>query len=191
VTRADWTYQVPEAGTGATGLEDYVVESADGELVGRVIGLLRRDGDVYVAVNRGTPPVTRELRAIPWDAVASVDHADLALRLRLEEPAVGETLELDPANAVEGEDADAVRLTELPPELAASSRPDEPGPVDRLSYGAALAIGALGFLLLLGLILFASEFELDWKLALFAVPAALLAVSGWLALRVYRAPYER
>jgi len=35
--KATWTYQVPPAGADATGLEDYVVETREGEAAGKVI----------------------------------------------------------------------------------------------------------------------------------------------------------
>jgi hypothetical protein len=43
--KATWTYQVPPAGADATGLEDYVVETREGEAAGTVIAFLDRDGE--------------------------------------------------------------------------------------------------------------------------------------------------
>lgn len=193
MAQASWTYQVPEAGAGATALEDYAVEAAGGELVGRVVTVVRRDGDLYLVVNRGTPPLTSDLRAVPWEDVAEIDHSALVVRLALDRAAIEESLELDPDNAVEGEEAEAVRVTELPSSLTppSSPSPNAPGPVDRLTYGAALATAALGFVLLLGIVVAASLTEFGWEFALFALPGLLLAIVGCLALRVYRAPYER
>jgi hypothetical protein len=53
--KATWTYQVPPAGADATGLEDYVVETRDGEAAGKVIALLDRDGERYVLFDTGNP----------------------------------------------------------------------------------------------------------------------------------------
>jgi hypothetical protein len=190
MTRAAWTYEVPEAGASAAGLEDYVVETADGELAGKVIALLRRGRRIYVAVERGTPPLRHDLRALPWGDVAEVDHSALKLRLRLDETALEESVELDPAKRVEGEDAEAVLVTELPPALASSASPDASRPADRPTYLAALGAAALAFILVLGVLLAAMAAEASWLYALLAVPAVLLALSAWLALRTYRAPYE-
>jgi hypothetical protein len=48
--RARWTYEIPAAAADAVGLEDYEVESAKGEPVGKVKVVLRRDDDLFLAV---------------------------------------------------------------------------------------------------------------------------------------------
>ena len=190
--RADWTYQVAPAGTPASGLEEYVVEAASGARVGKVTTLLRHDGEVYVAVERGTPPVTHDVRVIPWREVERVDHEGLTVRLSVPEDAVEQSLELDPDKAVETEDAEAVRITQLPAELAPTSAPgDVAGPVDRPTYLVALGLGLLGVFSALVLAIFATTVDFTWHFVLFAIPLGLLAAAGVAAYRVFRNPYER
>ena len=40
----NWTYEVPPGGAGASGLEDYQVETHDGEIVGKIISVLDDGG---------------------------------------------------------------------------------------------------------------------------------------------------
>ena len=181
------------AGAPATGLEEYVVEGAAGTRVGKVQTLLRRDDELFLAVERGNPPLSHDVRALPWSAVERVDHAALAVRLRLGEDAVAQALELDPEKGIEDGDADAVRITELPAELRPASDPGRAtGPVDRPTYAAAIALGALGLVSLLAIVIaLTAEDHPGWVPALFAVPAILFAAAGAAAYRVFRAPYER
>lgn len=118
MAKASWTYEVPGAGTGSVALEEYVVEEASGEPVGKVVTVLERRGDLYVVVERGTPPLTHDLRAVPWDDIERVDHSALTVRLGLAKEAIEETLELDPKKGVKAEDAEAHRVTELPGNFA-------------------------------------------------------------------------
>jgi hypothetical protein len=185
-----WTYQVPPAGADATGLEDYVVETRDGEAAGKVIALLDRDGEHYVVFDTGNPPVTRRRTAVPWLDVESVDHDTLTVRLALTEGDLAATTELDPANELEDGEAEAVRVTELPREFTPSSGPEQ-GPTDRPTYLGAIALFALGLIALLGLALIASSNDFTWEFALFVVPALFLAAAGLLAYRTFREPYER
>lgn len=69
MTRVEWTYEVAPAGAPAAGLEEYVVETSLGAHVGKVTTLLRRGGDLFVAVERGMPPMTHDVRALPWNDV--------------------------------------------------------------------------------------------------------------------------
>jgi hypothetical protein len=188
--KATWTYQVPPAGADATGLEDYVVETREGEDAGKVIAILDRDGERYLVFDTGNPPVTRGRRAVPWPDVESVDHDTLTVRLALTERDLAATVELDPANEVEGGEAEAVRLTQLPHEFTPSSSPEQ-GPTDRPTYIGAIALFALGLIALLGLALVASSSDFTWEFALFVVPALFLGAAGVVAYRTFREPYER
>ena len=192
MAKAEWTYQVAPAGAPTAGLEEYVVEASSGEHVGTVVALLDRRGERFIVVECGDPPVRHDVRAVPWADVAGVDHDSLTVRLQLSEAAVADALELDPAKGVEDGDADARRVTELPPELR---RPgptgDAAGPVDRAAIGGALGLGAAGLLALLSVVLVAQAVDGSWKFALFAVPALLLAAAGIVAYRVYRDPTVR
>jgi hypothetical protein len=188
--KATWTYQVPTAGADATGLEDYVVETRDGEAAGKVIALLDRDGERYLVFDPGNPPVTRRRSAVPWRDVESVDHDTLTVRLALTEGDLAAAVELDPANEIEDGEAEAMRVTQLPRELTPSSGPER-GPTDRSTYVGAIALFAIGLIALLGLALVASSNDFTWEFALFLVPALFLAAAGLLAYRTFREPYER
>ena len=169
-----------------------MVEAASGERVGKVAALLRRDGEVYVAVTPGGFALTRNLFAVPWDEVASVDHSGLRVRLSVDEGELERALELDPDNAVEQGDADAVRLTELPPELRQPSPPGEAaGPVDRPPLYVALGLTLVGVFSFLVLAIFARELDSGWYYALFAVPVAILALGASMGYRAYRDPSAR
>jgi len=192
VARADWTYQVAPAGSPAAGLEEYVVEAASGARIGKVTTLLRRGDDVYVAVERGSPPVTHDVRAVPWRDVERVDHEALAVRLKLPEDAVEQALELDPDKGVETEDAEAVRVTELPSELAPPSSTGEvAGPVDRPSYVVSIGLTLLGVFSFLVLAIVATSADFTWHFVLFAIPAVLILAGAVTGYRLFRAPYER
>lgn len=192
MARADWTYQVAPAGAPSQGLEEYVVTAASGDRVGKVQTLLSRDGDLYLAVERGTPPFSHDVRAIPWSQVAGVEHEALMVRLRVDAAALDETLELDPAKGVEGEDAEARRVTDLPTDLTRSvATGDVTGPVDRPTYALAIALGLLGVFAVFALAVAATAVEFTWHFVLFLVPALLLAAAAVSAYRVFRNPYER
>ena len=191
MAKADWTYQVAPAGSPAVGLEEYVVEAASGARVGKVTSVLARGDEIYVAVERGQPPLRHDVRAVPWRDVERLEHSALTIRLRLSEEALDDALELDPDKGVEDDEAEARRVTELPQELRPSSAPDAPGPVDRPTYVVALALGAGGLFALLVLVIFALAVDFTWHFALFVVPAALLALAAVFAYRSFRNPYER
>jgi hypothetical protein len=186
----NWTYEVPPAGAGASGLEDYQVETRDGEIVGKVISVLDHEGDRYLAFDTGLPPVMRERRAVRWEDIEAIDHDALTVRIDVAKHELGDALELDPANQVEGGEADAMRLTDLPKDVTeVDSRAT--GPIDKPSYVLAIACFAGGLLLLLGLVLAASSTDFTWEFALFLFPALLFASSAVVAYRAYRQPYER
>ncbi len=193
MARAEWTYQVAPAGASASGLEEYVVVAASGARAGKVQTLLRRGDELLLAFDRGNPPLTHDVRVVPWSEVERVEHDALTVRLRIGEDAVAEALELDPDKGVEDGDADAVRVTELPPELRRPSEPGEQtGPVDRPTYAAAIALAALGLLALLAVIIVLTpEDAPGWIPVLFVVPALLFVAAGVAGYRVFRAPYER
>jgi hypothetical protein len=191
---APWTYELPLPDAGSEGLEEYEAQAASGEDIGRVVALLRHDGDVYVAVECSRmPPLTHHLHAFLWDEVAEVDHADLRVRLRVPRERIEEVgIELDPGKAVHGPEADAVRVIELPAELTHAVRAGAPGPVERASLPAAIFFWLLGSLTLLAVIVLISiDFE-PWKFVFLLVPlahwAVALALTGY---RLYREPYGR
>jgi hypothetical protein len=187
--QAEWTYKVPKAGAGSAGLEEYQVETSSGEHAGKVMTVLRKEQSIYLAVEIGTPPIKRDLRAIPWGDIGEVDHAALTVRLR---PSVDldQALMLDPRKAVEDGPADAT-LVEPPEEGPGRFDPDASGPVDRtLPYAATFALAAFGLLALVAILTLASTVDSGWIWLLLAVPAALLLgalVSGY---KLFRRPFE-
>jgi hypothetical protein len=188
VARASWTYEVPLAGSGSAGLEEYMVEDRSGEPVGKVVTLLEHGGEHYVLVERGRPPVRNDRRAVLWSDVEAVDHEALAVRIDLTGEELSQVLQVDPEKQVEGGPAEAVRA--LPPRPAATSA-DVPGPVDRAApYAATLALGAIGLIVLLGLFLFASTTDFDWEYVLFVIPAALFVGALMTGYNLTRRPYE-
>ena len=58
--------------------------------------MLQAKDDLYVVVDRGEPPVTHDRRAVPWEAVESVDHSALAMRLAQPASELDRAPELDP-----------------------------------------------------------------------------------------------
>jgi hypothetical protein len=196
--RLDWTYEVPPAGAPSVGLEEYVVTASDGEPVGKVLELLRRGEELWLVVESGTPPLRRERRALRWEAVREVDHDALTVVLAARADELERVPALDPSNGVErtsGEpaDVDAIRVEELPDALqpGASAAGPRSGPVDRPTYSVAIVVGGVGIFTLLVAVMVAAGADGAWALALFAVPAFLLAAAGVLAYRAWRLPYER
>jgi hypothetical protein len=185
--KASWTYEVAPAGEGAAGLEEYLVETRGGEIAGKVVALVDRDGERFLVFERGTPPIAKERRAARWDDITDVDHDTLTITLRT---VLGETLELDAANEVEGETADAVRVTELPYELTRRGSP-ESGPTDRPTYVGGIVLFAFGLIGLLALALAASATDFTWEFALLAIPTLLMVGAGIVVYRSWREPYER
>lgn len=192
MTKAEWTYQVPAAGESDAGLEDYLVQTRAGEQVGKVRTLIRRGEKFHLVVERGNPPFSHDLRAVPWEEVETVDHDSLALTLRVDQDELERALELDPAKAVEDGDADAQRVTELPPGLRQPSLPgSEAGPVDRPTYVAAISFFAIGLLAALGLALVVTAVQEAWLAALAVIPALFFIASAFSAYRAWRSPYQR
>jgi hypothetical protein len=192
VKRAPWTYEVPPAGSDAVGREDYQVESAVGEQLGKVKSVLRHDDDVYVAVESGVPPVVRRVHAVKWHDVEDVDHDSLTVRLRMRSEEFARQLELDPGRGLEGERAEARRVTEIPPGAATSTElGGVTGPVDRPSYLVALGLGLAGVLATLIAIVVVTTTESESAYAVFGVPAILLGAAAVLGYRFLRRPSER
>jgi hypothetical protein len=69
--QAEWIYEVPKAGAGSAGLEEYQVETSSGEHTGKVMTVLSKEETIYLALETGTPPIKRDLRAIPCAPVGS------------------------------------------------------------------------------------------------------------------------
>ena len=185
MTRAGWTYEIPPSGSDAVGLEDYGVEDSSGEFVGKVLTILRREEAVFLAVERGTPLVSRDRRALSWDAVGEIDHAALLVRLNVPEAEVEDAPALEPEKAVEGGSAEAVRLTDVPSTSRAVPAPAAAGPVDRPTYAAALVLGLLGVFATLVVVALLTATESAWPFALLPVPIVLLTAAGFLAYRFF------
>ena len=99
MAQASWSYEMPPGGSGAVGLEDYMLLDERGETIGNVAVVLDRNGTRYVVGEIGTPPFARDRRAIPWSGVATVDHE--SLKVVLAPGALANAVRLDSDRAVE------------------------------------------------------------------------------------------
>jgi hypothetical protein len=190
VREADWTFEIPPATADAAGIEDYEVESAVAEPLGKVKTLLRRDDELFLALEAGVPPLVQRIRAVPWDEIGEIDHDSLTVRLLARADELHRYPVLDAGRAVEGGEAEAVRVTEVPAGQPRTVSPDEPGPVDRPSYLAALVAGLLGVFTALLAVVAITVTDTAWRFAVLAVPALLIVVSAVLAYRFFRRPSE-
>jgi hypothetical protein len=186
-----WTYEVPAAGSDASGLEDYQVETSDAQPAGKVVAVLERDGERFLAFDAGTPPLARTRRAVRWEDIEDVDHDTLTVRVRFAERELGRVPELDPGKAVEDGEAEAVRVTRLPRGMTPTAEAGARGPSDRGSYATGLLLFGGALVTLLALFVAAAATDFTWEFALFAVPAALMLASAVVAYRTFRQPYER
>jgi hypothetical protein len=107
-----WAYQLPPAGADASGLEDNQVETSDGQVVGRVLTVLERDGKRCLVFDMGLPPLVRARRAVAWEDIEAVDHDTLTTRIRLPLGDLASLPELDHGNEVEDAEAEAMRVTD-------------------------------------------------------------------------------
>lgn len=187
--KADWTFEIPPATADAAGIEDYEVESAVAEPLGKVKTLLRRNNELYLALEAGIPPLVQRIRAVPWDQIGEIDHDSLTVRLLARADELHRYPVLDAGRAMEGGDAEAVRVTEVPDEPRPVS-PDESGPVDRASYLAALVAGLLGAFTTLLAVVVITVTDGAWRFAVLVVPALLVVASAVLAYRFFRRPSE-
>ena len=188
--KAGFTYELRKLPEEAFGIEDYVVRASSGEPVGTVAGLLRRGEELLLAVEGAAPPVAHSRRVVRWSDVADVDHEALAVWLRLDEAGFERADELDPDAVRVGDDAEARRVTDLPPELEARPEVSPAGPVDH-TRSALLPIfgGAVAFALLMVVVL-ATVLETPWIYLALLVPAALAGLAWYLSFRSWRRPYE-
>jgi hypothetical protein len=198
MAKTPWTYEVPPAGGETAGLEEYVVYDSRGEPVGKVTVVLRARDGLYLVVDRGSPPLTHDRRAVPWEKVGPVDHSALGLRLDCQASELDHALELDPQKAVEprpGEDrasAEAARVTDLAG-IAPDSVPPggTAGPADRqLLYGGALGAGLIAVFLFLAGVMLVTAGAGWWSVISFAGAALLGLTSLALAYRLWQRPYE-
>jgi hypothetical protein len=197
MSKAPWSYEQPPGGEGAVGLEDYVVYTSDGQTAGKVTSLVRRQDELYLVVDRGSPPLSHDRRAVPWAKIADVDHGALAVTLKFSAeldrmPELDPRLAVEPAPSEEHAGASARRVTDLPPDAdPGPASPDDRGPTDRtFLYAASLGLGLLAVLSLLGVValLTASSTEL---VPFLLIPIALGATSLLLSYKLWQRPYEK
>ena len=181
MARADHTSQPHAGGQDAAGVEDYVVRTDDGEAVGTVEQLLRRDGRPLLVVDR---------RLVPWSKVERVDHEALAVWLRLSRDAFEESERAD-ADAPDEEGlAAAARDADVPPALIPRPEEDPAGPVDRPLMPLLIGLtGAVAFAALI-VVAAATAYETPWIYVGFVVPAVLAVATGVVMYRAWRSPYE-
>ena len=192
--KADFTYEVRKFPMDPVGIEDYVVRTSDGEAAGTVAAVLEREGgERLLVVERGTPPVAEDRRAVHWSSIDRVDHDAVAVWLTLDAAALErEALELDPELGVEVDEGEAEARRVQDPELGDVPEPTplNRGPVDRPAWATALtAFALMSFAALAAVLVVTVTGDNTWAL-LFLVPAALAAATGVLAYRAYRRPYE-
>ena len=187
------TYDAPPAGAGATGVEDYVVEARDGARVGTVVTATQQDGERWLIVEAGTPPVRRTPRILPWADVHDVDHDALVVRLGLTERELEDAPQVDKSSEIE-EGAQGERRAALTADsLGRVPTGESAGPRDRSLWVVALASALVGILVLLGLVIAFSLNDVGdtWAWALLVIPAVLLGIAAVTAYRLWRDPYER
>lgn len=187
---ADWSFEIPPTTADAVGIEDYQVESAVAEQLGKVKTLLRLDDELYLALQAGIPPLAERIRAVPWDEVGEIDHESLTVRLLARADELHRYPVLDGGRTIEGGEADAVRVTDVPDEEPRTVSPEDSGPVDRPSYLAALVAGLLGAFTALLAVVVITVTEGALRFAVLAVPALLIVLAGVLAYRFFRRPSE-
>lgn len=187
---ADWTFEIPPATADAAGIEDYQVESAVAEPLGKVKTLLRWNDELFLALEAGIPSLAQRIRAVPWGEIGEIDHDSLTVRLLARADELHRYTVLDAGRAIEGGDADAVRVTEVPGEEPRTVSPDEPGPVDRPSYLAALVAALLGAFTALLAVVVITVTDGAWRFAVLAVPVLLIVLGAVLAYRFFRRPSD-
>jgi hypothetical protein len=125
--------------------------------------------------------------------VERVDHDAIAVWLTLDAAGLERTaLELDPDRAVEagGGDAEARRISEPPDDLVPAPLTEPAGPVENTRWLVTLAgFLAMAFSMLVSVLVVYLTGDNTWVL-LFLVPGALAILTGVLAYRQYRDPYE-
>jgi hypothetical protein len=191
VTRADWTYELPPATGDSVWLEEYLVYDRDGAPTGQVLAVLEHDGERWLVVERANMPAVHDRRAVPFDAIADVDHENLAVHLSLPREELDEALELDPSKGVE-EGGAARRVVDVPPgEQPRRLGAGAAGPVDRGTVIGAPVLALFGTIALLGVFVFWGTSRSSSALPFFAVPGALFLAAGVLALRAWTRPFTR
>ena len=194
----DWTYEVAPAGADAAGLEEYMVETADGSDVGRVHVVLEHGEELYVVVDRDLSPAARELIAVPEADVASVDNAALRVRLRARDPGDLDALpRLDRARKAERDERDdgapaARRVADVTGRFAPETvEAGETRVVDTYVLPLAVGTGILAAFALLTAALMATGGAGWWQWLLLALFGVLAIAAGVLSYRAWRRPYAR
>ncbi len=191
MARADWTYELPPATGDSVWLEEYLVYDRDGAPSGKVFAVLEHEGRRWLGIEREHLPALHDRRVVPYDAVADLDHENLAVHLSLTRPELDDALELDPGRGVE-EGGEARRIVDVPGgEVPPARDAGAAGPVDRLTIFVAPALGLVGTVALLAVFIFWGTSRSSSALPYFAVPGALLLASGLLALRAWARPWTR
>jgi hypothetical protein len=191
--RASWTYRLgaPDAATAV--LDGYSVWPSDGsESVGTVSALLRRGDEELLVVEHGSLPLVSDLRVVPLADVREIDHAALAVRLRVDAGRFAQMLGLDPALAVESGPAEAEEVAELSVALEPPPAFAEEGPVDSSQIIVALGLLLASVLSVMAVVAFLSlRDHSSWVWLLIALPVTLAAGAAVAACQAYRRPYRR
>ncbi|HZD87428.1 MAG TPA: hypothetical protein VE088_05435 [Gaiellaceae bacterium] len=191
MARADWTYELPPATGDSVWLEEYLVYDLDGAPAGKVFAVLEHEGRRWLGIEREHLPAQHDRRALPFDAIADLDHENLAVHLAVTREEIDHALELDPAKGVE-EGGAARRVARVPAgEYPPPRDAGAPGPVDRVTAVAAPVLAAVGTLALLAVFVFWGIARSTSVLPYFALPGLLLAAAGFLAWHAWARPWTR
>ena len=191
MTRAEWTYELPPVTGDSVWLEEYLVYDREGSPAGKVFAVLEHQGRGWLGIEREHLPARHDRRAVPYDAVAEVDHENLAVHLSLTGAELDGALELDPAKGIEQGGA-ARRVTRVPPsQLPRSRDAGAAGPVDREISLLAPIVALLGTVALLGVFVFWGISESSSVLPWFAVPGVIFLLAGLLGYRAWTQPWTR
>ena len=154
-------------------LDEYLVYDGDGCPVGRVFAVLEHEGSRWLGIEREPLPTRSDRRVVPFEAIAELDHENIAVHLTLEPGEIESALEHDP---------------DLPP------RRDPPGvrgPVDRgVALGAAL-LALFGVIALWAVFVFWGSRNASTALPFLAVPGLLFGAAAFLGYRARSQPWLR
>jgi hypothetical protein len=110
------------------------------------------------------------------------------VRLSLANAELDDALELDPDKGVE-QGGEARRIAEVPAgEVPAAAPPGRSGPTDRTVALGAPLVALVATIALLGVMVFWGTSRSNSALPWLAVPVALYALAGFLALRAWSRP---
>jgi hypothetical protein len=153
--------------------------------------VLEREGSRWLGVEREPLPTRSDRRAVPFEAIAELDHENTAVHLTLERGGIESALELDPRNGVE-QGGEAQRVTRIPPvELPPRRDQVARGPVDRGVALVAALLALFGVLALWAVFVFWGSRNASTALPFLGVPGLLFGAAAFLGHRARSQPWLR